>query len=140
MLGDAAIASKMSDRLLKEGIYVVGFSFPVVPKGLARIRTQMSAAHELYQLDKALAAFEKVGKEFLQLEYNWLKSERLMRDPAAADKLVDLEAMLDFHRNYYRSSNDTANLKLAENGYLRVKQLQREMKEKMEFLFRPQGK
>ena len=63
MLGDAAIASKMADRLLKEGIYVVGFSFPVVPKGLARIRTQMSAAHELHHLDKALAAFEKVGKE-----------------------------------------------------------------------------
>lgn len=81
-----------------------------------------------------------LGKEFLQLDYNWLKSERLMRDPAAADKLVDLEAMLDFHRNYYRSSNDAINLQLAENGYLRIKQLQREMKEKMEFLFRPQGK
>ena len=62
MLGDAAVASKMSEELLKEGIYVIGFSFPVVPKGKARIRTQMSAAHELVHLDKALAAFEKVGK------------------------------------------------------------------------------
>ncbi len=63
MLGDAAIAGRMSELLLLEGIYVVGFSFPVVPKGMARIRTQMSAAHETHHLDKALAAFEKVGRE-----------------------------------------------------------------------------
>jgi len=63
MLGDAAIAGHMSELLLLEGIYVVGFSFPVVPKGMARIRTQMSAAHEKHHLDKALAAFEKVGRE-----------------------------------------------------------------------------
>jgi glycine C-acetyltransferase len=63
MLGDAALAGKMAEMLLTEGIYVVGFSFPVVPKGLARIRTQMSAAHELHHLDKAIRAFEKVGKE-----------------------------------------------------------------------------
>ena len=63
MLGDAALATKMANRLLDEGIYVTGFSFPVVPKGLARIRTQMSAALEIDHLDKALAAFEKVGSE-----------------------------------------------------------------------------
>ncbi len=63
MLGDAALASRMSELLLLEGIYVVGFSFPVVPKGMARIRTQMSSAHELFHLDKAIAAFEKVGRE-----------------------------------------------------------------------------
>ena len=63
MLGDAILAGQMAERLLAEGIYVVGFSFPVVPKGLARIRTQMSAAHELHHLDKALAAFKKVGAE-----------------------------------------------------------------------------
>lgn len=63
MLGDAALAVQMSQRLLNEGIYVVGFSFPVVPKGLARIRTQMSAGHELHHLDRALAAFSKVGHE-----------------------------------------------------------------------------
>lgn len=62
MLGDAALAGKMAELLLKEGIYVVGFSFPVVPKGKARIRTQMSAAHETHHLDKALTAFAKVGK------------------------------------------------------------------------------
>lgn len=62
MLGDAALAGKMAHDLLAEGVYVVGFSFPVVPKGLARIRTQMSAGLELHHLDKALAAFEKVGK------------------------------------------------------------------------------
>ena len=63
MLGDASLAGRMAEKLLTEGIYVVGFSFPVVPKGLARIRTQMSAAHELHHLDKALAAFGKVGRE-----------------------------------------------------------------------------
>lgn len=63
MLGDAALAGRMSEKLLSEGIYVVGFSFPVVPKGLARIRTQMSASHELHHLDRALAAFEKVGRD-----------------------------------------------------------------------------
>lgn len=62
MLGDARVAGEMADKLLQEGIYVVGFSFPVVPKGKARIRTQMSAAHTKPQLDKAIAAFAKVGK------------------------------------------------------------------------------
>lgn len=62
MLGDAALAGKMSAMLLQEGIYAVGFSYPVVPKGRARIRTQMSAAHEVAHLDKALSAFAKVGK------------------------------------------------------------------------------
>lgn len=64
MLGDASLAGRMANRLLELGIYVVGFSYPVVPKGLARIRTQMSAAHELHHLDQAIAAFETVGKEF----------------------------------------------------------------------------
>ncbi len=63
MLGDAKLASSMADKLLKEGIYVIGFSFPVVPKGKARIRTQMSAAHTRAQLDRAIIAFGKVGKE-----------------------------------------------------------------------------
>ena len=62
MLGDAALASRMADALLHEGIYVIGFSFPVVPKGRARIRTQMSAAHTPAQIDCAAAAFAKVGK------------------------------------------------------------------------------
>ena len=63
MLGDAKLASKMADELLAEGIYVIGFSFPVVPKGKARIRTQMSAAHDPEHIDKAITAFEKVGKK-----------------------------------------------------------------------------
>lgn len=63
MLGDAILASKMSEFLLREGIYAVGFSFPVVPEGKARIRTQMSAAHEIAHLDRALTAFAKVGRE-----------------------------------------------------------------------------
>jgi glycine C-acetyltransferase len=63
MLGDAKVASEMADRLLGEGIYVIGFSFPVVPKGQARIRTQISAAHSQAQLDHAIQAFIRIGKE-----------------------------------------------------------------------------
>ena len=63
MLGDAALATKMADRLLQEGIYVIGFSYPVVPQGQARIRVQMSSAHTREQLEQAVAAFEKVGRE-----------------------------------------------------------------------------
>jgi len=63
MLGDAALAGRMAEQLLQRGIYVVGFSFPVVPKGQARIRTQMSAALTREQLDRALNAFTPVGKE-----------------------------------------------------------------------------
>jgi glycine C-acetyltransferase len=63
MLGDASLAKTMADLLLKEGIYVIGFSYPVVPQGQARIRTQMSASHTQAQLDKAISAFEKVGKQ-----------------------------------------------------------------------------
>ncbi|UTW45963.1 glycine C-acetyltransferase [bacterium SCSIO 12696] len=62
MIGDARLAAEFADKMLEEGIYVVGFSFPVVPKGQARIRTQMSAAHTNEQLDNAIAAFIKVGK------------------------------------------------------------------------------
>jgi glycine C-acetyltransferase len=63
MLGDAKVASEFAERMMEEGVYVVGFSYPVVPKGQARIRTQMSAAHTREQLDRAIDAFIKVGKE-----------------------------------------------------------------------------
>ena len=63
MLGDAALATRMAEGLLEEGIYVIGFSFPVVPKGKARIRTQMSAAHTPEQIERAVAAFAKVGRK-----------------------------------------------------------------------------
>jgi len=65
MLGDARLASDMADRLLELGVYCIGFSFPVVPKGEARIRLQISAAHSQNDLDLALNAFAKVKKEFL---------------------------------------------------------------------------
>lgn len=63
MLGEARLATEMADRLLRRGIYVVGFSYPVVPEGQARIRTQMSAAHTAEQLERALDAFRVVGRE-----------------------------------------------------------------------------
>ena len=62
MLGDARLSQVMADALLEEGIYVIGFFYPVVPKGQARIRVQLSAAHTKDHLDQALDAFEKVGK------------------------------------------------------------------------------
>ena len=63
MLGDAALSVQMADALLTEGIYVIGFSYPVVPKGQARIRVQISAGHTRAHLDKAIAAFTKVGRD-----------------------------------------------------------------------------
>jgi glycine C-acetyltransferase len=63
MLGDAKLATEMADKLLERGIYVIGFSFPVVPKGQARIRTQMSAGLTREQLDQAVEAFTQVGRE-----------------------------------------------------------------------------
>jgi glycine C-acetyltransferase len=63
MLGDAALAGRFADAMLKRGIYVIGFSFPVVPVGAARIRVQISAAHTREQLDRAIAAFSEVGRE-----------------------------------------------------------------------------
>jgi glycine C-acetyltransferase len=62
MLYDAKLSQVMSDELLKKGIYVIGFFFPVVPKEKARIRVQLSAAHTKEQLDKAIVAFTEVGK------------------------------------------------------------------------------
>ena len=68
MLGDAKVAGEMAARLLEEGIYVIGFSFPVVPKGEARIRTQMSAAHSSDDIEQAVAAFSRIGTEMGVLE------------------------------------------------------------------------
>jgi glycine C-acetyltransferase len=62
MLGEASLAASMAERLLQEGVYVVGFSYPVVPEGQARIRVQMSAAHTKAQLETAVKAFAKVGR------------------------------------------------------------------------------
>ena len=63
MLYEAKLAQEFATKLLDEGIYVTGFFYPVVAKGNARIRVQMSAGHERHHLDKAIAAFTKVGKE-----------------------------------------------------------------------------
>ena len=63
MLGDASLTQTFAKKMLAEGIYVIGFFFPVVPQGTARIRTQISTAHTRQEIDRAIAAFEKVGKE-----------------------------------------------------------------------------
>jgi glycine C-acetyltransferase len=63
MLGDAPLAVRLAERLQDDGVYVVAFSFPVVPHGKARIRTQMSAAHTTQQLDRAVEAFGRAGRE-----------------------------------------------------------------------------
>jgi glycine C-acetyltransferase len=70
MLYDAKLAGLMADKLLQEGIYVIGFSFPVVPKGEARIRVQISAAHSIENLDHAINSFVKVAKELGVLDNN----------------------------------------------------------------------
>jgi glycine C-acetyltransferase len=62
MLGEATLAAQMAEGLLQEGVYVVGFSYPVVPKGQARIRLQLSAGHTRAQLEQAISAFSKVGR------------------------------------------------------------------------------
>ena len=62
MIGDAALATKMADELLDHGIYVIGFSYPVVPQGQARIRLQVSAAHTTEQIDRAIAAIHGGGE------------------------------------------------------------------------------
>ena len=64
MLGDAKLAQNLSKLMLQKGIYVIGFSFPVVPKGEARIRVQLSAAHTKSNLDQAITAFIKIGKKY----------------------------------------------------------------------------
>ncbi|MDH5625916.1 MAG: aminotransferase class I/II-fold pyridoxal phosphate-dependent enzyme, partial [Nitrospira sp.] len=64
MLGEASLATSMAEALLNEAVYVVGFSHPVVPEGQARIRVQMSAAHTRAQMERAVAAFAKVGRAF----------------------------------------------------------------------------
>jgi glycine C-acetyltransferase len=63
MLGDAALAAKFADAMLQEGVYVMGFSYPVVPQGQARIRTQMSAAHSREDLEMAIGAFGRVKSQ-----------------------------------------------------------------------------
>ena len=68
MLFDSQLAGEMAQKLLEKGIYVVGFSYPVVPKGQARIRVQLSAAHTRQHIDKAIAAFTSVGKELGVIE------------------------------------------------------------------------
>ena len=68
MLYDAKLSQEMADKLLEEGIYVIGFFYPVVPKEKARIRVQLSAAHDQEHLDKAIEAFIKIGKELNVIE------------------------------------------------------------------------
>jgi glycine C-acetyltransferase len=63
MLGDAALAAAFAERLLARGVYVIGFSYPVVPLGKARIRAQMCAGHSREQIDRAIDAFIEVGRE-----------------------------------------------------------------------------
>jgi glycine C-acetyltransferase len=63
MLGDAALSQKFADKLLEHGVYAIGFFFPVVAQGKARIRTQISAAHTREHLDRAIDAFTRIGRE-----------------------------------------------------------------------------
>ncbi len=75
--------------------------------------------------------------EFLKLEHQWLNNKRVQMDPSASDKLVDLEAALDFQRSYWLQTGDTARANIAAGKYEMIKRMQRQMKKKMKFLFRP---
>jgi len=79
------------------------------------------------------------GNNFVDLPFNWLNSPLLYRQPACTDKVVDIEAMLDFHRNYHRSTGNSDLNQRAENSYLRIKTIQRKIKKKMPFVYRPNG-
>ena len=83
IVGETAFAIRFSERLLEEGVFVTGFGFPVVPEGTARVRVQMSAAIEEEHMDRALAAFEKVGKE---LELIMRRSSELQGRAARRDR------------------------------------------------------
>ena len=87
MIGDAKKAQKMAEMLLKENIYVIGFSFPVVPKNEARIRVQISAAHTRSDLDKAINAFEKVAKE-LKINLNFLLMKLIELNQQTLNSLI----------------------------------------------------
>ncbi len=80
-----------------------------------------------------------MGTAFIDLPFKWLDSPLLMRQPAATDKIVDFEAMLDFHRNYYRSTQNDELYLRADNSYNRIKSLQRKIKKHMPFVYRPKG-
>ena len=77
------------------------------------------------------------GDQFVYLDYRWLHTEVLLHDPAASDKLVDMEAALDFHKRYYKATRNNQKLQAATQNYNRIKFLQGKMKENMPFLFRP---
>ena len=75
--------------------------------------------------------------QFLQLNHQWLKNRHVRMDPSAADKIVDLEAAMDFQRMYWKQTGDSSRLRIAEKNYKSIKQMQNKMKKKMNFLFRP---
>jgi glycine C-acetyltransferase len=88
MLGEATLAQQMAEKMLERGIYVIGFSFPVVPKGQARIRTQMSAAHSSEDIDRAIEAFGVVGKELDSEKLN-VQHDARPREGAARARDLD---------------------------------------------------
>jgi hypothetical protein len=86
MLGDAKLAKQTASELLGEGVYVIGFSYPVVPKGEARIRVQLSAAHSRADVDSAVAAFRRVGKRLgiVSLALRCILTSQVVGDLAAS--------------------------------------------------------
>ena len=78
-----------------------------------------------------------LGKEFLKLDYDWLHTSLIVREPSATDKMVDLEAALDFSKNYYLGRGDSIAVQNAVNSHEMIKELQRKMKRNMPFVYRP---
>jgi hypothetical protein len=80
-----------------------------------------------------------MGKSFVDLPFKWLDSPLLLRQPACTDKIVDIEAMLDFNRNYYKAIGDNEMYQKAENSFIKIKSIQRKIKKSMPFVYRPKG-
>ena len=136
MSGYAAIVRKMRLIAAKENTY-----FLTDPKAFVFLVQQKIIPDQLIPAGPFVANKSTgTGDQFVYLDYPWMHTGVLLYDPAASDKLVDMEAALDFHKRYYTAARNREKLAAAEQNFNRIKYLQQQMKENMPFLFRPTGK
>ena len=127
-----AVISKMKERCEKTNT-----PFMCDPKAYLFFAKQDTTSSNFIMSGCFVSTIEtNIGKEFVNLDYSWMTSPIILTEPSATDKLVDLEAALDFSKYYYNLTGDTIRLKKAESAYSRVKEIQKKMKQNMPFLFR----
>lgn len=116
-----------------------GVAFMADPKAFVFLSQQgvFNNAHVSGSYISTIPGSSAANDGFLALDHRWIDNRHALNDPSAADKLVDLEAALDMHRRYWQQTGDTARFRTANERYLGIKMRQREMKKKMQFLFRP---